>query len=374
VANGDVLTSGTLQPITLQPGEKKALDITLPNNLKQPEGEYFLNLYLVTTKPWGLIPENHELAREQLSLPARTTITGEMNIGKKFPASDLSETEKNITVSGKDFSVVFDKQTGIISSWTTGKTELITRGFIPNFRRAPTDNDIGNRMHIRCKPWFDASEARTLTGISAIKSAQGTIEVIVNYRLADEIADITITYTIDGNGKLHILTHLKPLKEKLPELPRFGLNAQFTRELNRVEWYGRGPIENYCDRKTAAFVAKYSMKTDSLFTPYVRPQENGYRTDVRWLTFLSGEKPMLKITADSLISFSALPYTYDDLKGFRQGGRHLNDLHPQPFKDVNLDYGQTGVGGDDSWGARPYKQYTLEAKEMRFGITVEVAR
>lgn len=372
MANGDVLSSGTLPSFTLPPGEKKIVEIAVPGNVKQPEGEYFLNLYLITTKPWGLVQGGHELASEQLALPTRATAVGVMNIGKKLPVSEMNESDQHITISGKGFNIVFDKQTGIMTSWSSGKTELIARGFIPNFRRAPTDNDIGNRMHIRCKPWFDASEQRSLTGIKAKQKGQGITEVVVNYRLAGEIADLTITYSIDGNGKVHILTHLIPLKEKLPELPRFGLNAQFPRETNHVEWYGRGPMENYSDRKTAAFVGKYAMATDSLFTPYVRPQENGYRTDIRWLTFHANGKPLLKITADSLISFSALPYNYDDLKGFKQGGRHLNDLQPQPFKDVNLDFGQTGVGGDDSWGARPYKHYTLEAKEMRFGMTLEI--
>jgi beta-galactosidase len=372
-ANGNVVASGKLPSFTLNPGEERILEIKIPEIPAQPEGEYFLNLLLRTSQPAGLLSAGHILASEQLSLPARGTLVSKTD-SKKTPELKVENNDQLARITGKDFSLHFDRKSGLLTAWKSGTNEVITRGFTPNFRRAPTDNDIGNRMHTRCKPWFDASENRTLTGFDVNIRKDGLAEISVKYMLPDEIATVSIIYLVYPEGKLHIQTTLKPLKEKLPELPRFGLNVQFNKAFQQVEWYGRGPWENYCDRKGASFVGKYKSTPSELFTPYVRPQENGYRTDIRWLSLQETGKLTVKVSGDSLFSFSALPYTYDDLKGFKQGGKHLNVLKRQPFVDVNLDFGQTGVGGDDSWGARPHKQYTLEAREMNFGLTIELVK
>lgn len=370
IANGNRVATGEIPPFTLAPGEAK--DFTLPVPARQPlsETEYFLNLSLSLKNPMGLLAAGHVLATEQISLPsAGIKLPAKSPVKFSFPS--VTEDDNRLRVSGRNFSFVFDKQQGLMTSWQSNGQELIHRGFVPNFRRAPTDNDIGNQMPRRSKVWFDASEQRTLLEFNSSTRDEGSTIINVSYLLPDSIARVHMTYTIFPDGKLHIHTALKSPKAALPDLPRFGLNVRFNPLLNTAEWYGRGPWENYVDRKTASFVGVYSSKTDELFTPYVRPQENGYRTDIRWLEFRDGNRK-LRITGDSLFSFSALRYTFDDLKGFRQGGKHLNDLQKQPFVDVNLDYGQTGVGGDDSWGAPVHKKYRLEAREMEYGLELEM--
>jgi beta-galactosidase len=114
-----------------------------------------------------------------------------------------------------------------------------------------------------------------------------------------------------------------------------------------------------------------SVTKDGLSTPYVRPQENGYKTDVRWMMLESREHISIRFSGEPLISFSALAFTYDDMKGFKQGGKHLHDLEKKPFVDLNIDFGQMGVGGDDSWGARTHEQYNLPAKEYGYSFSME---
>jgi beta-galactosidase len=156
-------------------------------------------------------------------------------------------------------------------------------------------------------------------------------------------------------------------ENEMPELMRYGMQMKIPGRFNNVTWYGRGPQENYCDRKTAAFAGTYSNTADGLYFPYIRPQENGYRTDARWVALQDEKGKGLMFIADSLISFSALNYTIDDLdQGIKQNYHHTNDLVKKDFVSLNLDYGQTGVGGDDSWGARPHQKYTLSYKDYDY--------
>lgn len=369
-SNGKITGTGKIIPGIVAPGTKKEFTVNLPE-MKQPgKNECFLNLYLKTTKPWGLLAAGHILASEQLVLPVR----GE-NPSAKEPdrkqALKISEEGPSILVNGSKFSVEFNKVKGTLTSVKYGDTEILVNGPMPNFRRAPTDNDIGNGMPKRCQVWFDASEKRTVTKSGIVRSSAELVEIAVHFIFPEDIATGKVSYMISAGGKITVETSITPLKEKLPEMPRFGLNLQLSPQFKQVNWFGRGPWENYADRKTASFVGLYRSTPDDLFTPYVRPQENGYRTDVRWVEFTDINGTGVRFTGLPVICFSALPYTYDDLKGFKQGGKHLADLEKKPFTDLNLDYGQTGVGGDDSWGARPHAQYTLQAKEYSYSFTLE---
>jgi len=134
--------------------------------------------------------------------------------------------------------------------------------------------------------------------------------------------------------------------------------------MNRVTWFGRGPWENYQDRKTGSFVGLYSASVQELYTPYIRPQENGYRTDVRWIEFSGEGNTGIRVEGMPLLCFSALPYTYEDLASYTRGVKHACELVRRDFIDVNIDLNQSGVGGDDSWGAEPYPTVTAYADRI----------
>ncbi|NOX45413.1 MAG: DUF4981 domain-containing protein [Chlorobi bacterium] len=157
----------------------------------------------------------------------------------------------------------------------------------------------------------------------------------------------------------------------MPELPRFGMAMQVPGQFSDLTWFGRGPQENYSDRKTAAFVDEYQSTVSEQYYPYIRPQETGYKTDTRWMALQDKEGKGLMITSDSLFCFSALDFTIEDLdQETKKDYRHTNDLKPRDFISLNIDYGQTGVGGDDSWGARPHPQYALKYGEYKYSYTI----
>jgi len=370
LADGKIVASGKIPSLVLQPNEKRLITISLPGLKPSQVTEYFLNVYLKTTSPWGLLPAGHTLASEQFALPSAGQPSA-VSLPAKQQRLNISENSDAVDITGEQFAIRFSKMDGALTSYKYKNVEFIVSGPLPNFRRAPTDNDIGNGMAKRCQPWFDATEKLTMSGFKTENNPDGTYLVSVTYIFPEEIASETVTYLIHPDGTITITASLKPLKEKLPELPRFGLNMRINQAFQQVTWYGRGPWENYTDRKTASFVGLYQGTVDEQFTPYARPQENGYKTDVRWVKLESQQGAGLKFSGDPLISFSALPYTYDDMKGFKHGGKHLNDLEKKPFVDLNIDYGQMGVGGDDSWGAKTHAQYTLPAKEYVFCFTME---
>jgi hypothetical protein len=161
----------------------------------------------------------------------------------------------------------------------------------------------------------------------------------------------------------------------MPELPRFGMKMEIPGQYQNLSWYGRGPFENYCDRKTAAFVGVYHSTVEEQYFPYIRPQENGYKTDTRWIALQDSTGKGLMFIGEPLISFSALNYSIDDLdQGTRQNYKHTNDLLPKDKVFLNIDYKQTGVGGDNSWGARPHPEYTLNYGDYEYSYIIRPLR
>jgi beta-galactosidase len=303
-----------------------------------------------------LLGKNHVLASEQFELPFSTSAKKlDTNL---LPAVSTSETVQEISVKGKDFAITIDKATGTISSFIYVGKQMLRQGLLPNFRRAPTDDDIGCRMFEKCKPWWDASDNRQVKSITLDNTNTKAVTVSVNFYFPDPQAEMTVSYTITGNGDVMVSNRLKS-SNTLPWIPRLGMNMRINGELNQVDWFGRGPFENYSDRKTAAFAGRYHTTVNEMYTPYVRPQENGYRTDVRWFALSDGATWGIYFEGTPNLGFSALPYTYDNLKGFKHGGKHGNLLTKQDFTDLNIDFQQCGLGGDDSWWSWPMEKYLI---------------
>jgi len=362
--NGERVLGGSFLPFTLHPGEEKNLVIPSDPLIRKPDVEYLMTLSLKTTKPMGLLPKGFILASEQFPMAAFSLAPADYPSGLK--PLKLEKTASEIIISGENFSLSFDQQSGMMQSFEYQNIPLINQGPSPNFRRAPTDNDVGNRLSERCGEWFDASTDRVLEKITARYVNPDLAEITVVYSLPPVSSTETILYEIRSTGEVVITASLKIGEKELPEIPRFGMNLRLPLQLDQVSWFGRGPWENYQDRKSSAFVGHYTSTVADLYTPYICPQENGYRTDVRWVEFTGKEKVGLRILGTPLICFSALPYTFDDLVSFRRGTKHTWDLKARDFIDVNIDYKQMGVGGDDSWGAEPYPAYLLPAKDYTY--------
>jgi beta-galactosidase len=364
--DGKAIESGEIPSFSLNPKDKKLIEIPINYDNSVNAKEYFLNVYLKLTTDLGLLKKGHILADEQFKLEGKDYITPSIN---GLPQDvKYTDNDSSINVKGKSFSLTFIKSTGTLSSFVYDNEEFIQKGPLPNFRRAPTDNDIGNGMFKRCKPWYVASEKRLTVSCEAKQIDPAMVQVEVLYDFPDSTGRETVFYKIRGDAVVHVDIKMNPGRRGLPELPRFGINIQVKPEFNLVEWFGRGPYDNYWDRHTGSFVGRYKVKANEQNIPYVRPQEYGYKTDVRWLTMTSEKSKGLFFSGDSLICFSTLPYSYEDLKCFIQGGSHPGDLDKENFVDLNLDYKQMGVGGDDSWGARTHEEYTLPAKSYEYSF------
>ncbi len=365
--NGAVIQQGALPAQDVVPQGKKELHIPFKPFKKGAGDEYFFTVDFRLTKdtPWA--KKGYVIAREQFRLHNDAVV----NVTDISSLAPLHSDEKgnSLIISGNNFQVIFDKKNGIITSYKYNNSELIKEGPAPNFWRAPTDNDFGNRMQKRCAVWEKASEKRKLKTFKIEKISDKALKIILSYSLPAE-AVVQLKYTVMGNGEINVNYSFIPFGDDLPELPRLGMKMEMPAGFEKLTFYGRGPHENYWDRKTSAFVGLYKSTVDEQYVPYISPQENGYKTDVRWFALQNDMGAGLMFAADSLIGFSALHYTIEDLSQKKRGTKHPTDLQKKDFVSLNIDYGQTGVGGDNSWGARTLKKYTLWPKKYKYAFRI----
>ncbi|MCP4725056.1 MAG: beta-galactosidase, partial [bacterium] len=239
----------------------------------------------------------------------------------------------------------------------------ILSGPEPNFWRAPNDNDFGNDMPERQGIWKEAGNNRTIEKIDWRQDSNRDVHIEITAGLPGD-SKLFMEYSIVGSGDIIITSRFVPGKTDLPNLPRFGMKMTLPREFENMEWYGRGQHETYWDRKTGAKVGVYSGKVKDQYHPYVRPQENGNKTDVRWTALTNNRGIGVLAVGSELLSVSAHHFTIDDFDpGPEKLDRHTYDLKERDLVTLNIDHKQMGVGGDTSWGARPHPEYSLPAKE-----------
>lgn len=366
--NGVKKTSGDIATIELAPYGKKVINIDLPK-LESKESDYHLNIYARTADAAPLVPKSHLLAYEQFELQKGIFLSQVTAAGEAITVSD----EDNVlTLTNKDFTITFDKKSGVMTSLDYGKGNILQKGITPNFWRATTDNDFGFNMPKKFGAWKAATKTQKLSSFEHSK-AKEAITVSTKYQLPDaKDASVAINYTIYLNGTLQVKTDLTNVNTDLPNMPRFGTNLIINRDFGQVEWLGRGPHENYQDRKTSALVGQYQATVSDLYFPYARPQENGYRTDIRHLTFLNSAGKGIKITAPDYFSFSAHHQYNDDFDaGDKKQQRHTTDIKDRDLININIDKEQMGVGGDNSWGNMPLEQYRIKAGDQSFEYMIE---
>jgi beta-galactosidase len=241
----------------------------------------------------------------------------------------------------------------------------------PNFWRGPTDNDFGNGLEKRCAVWRYAGDNRLVKNISVTNESASKVKVSIDFTLPDVESDYSSSYTIWGNGDVEVENSITPGTKELPELPRIGMKINLPKEYSNVEFYGRGPHENYWDRRSSALVGQYKSTVKDLFVNYVSPQENGTRTDIRWVALSDKSGRGLLFVGEPLVSFSARYYTDEDLTPVERGTKHLTDLVEKDYVYLNIDYKMMGVGGDDSWGARTHKEYTLFPQKYSYKFLIK---
>ena len=355
--NGEVVAKGSLGRLDVQPQGEKQVTLTL-STVQRPTYAAIVsawNFTFATVEKSLWADKGHVVGRDQVVVPAdpqSARLTG--TVGRE--EVQLEQTEEAVFVKGADYTVRIGQASGAIESWKVKGVEQILSPLVPNFWRAPTDNDRGNRMAVRQAVWQHAAEHREVRKVRVKREVDETLLVQVSLACPDAGETVgTLNYTFTDVGDIRVLFKVEPKGKGLETLPRIGLTMQIPSAYDQVTWLGRGPHENYADRKASAFFGKYTLAAADFFFPYVEPQETGNRMDVFWVSFTDKAGHGIKVTGDPKINFNVLPYAIDELAV----RKHPWELSPCGNWIVNLDYGQMGLAGEDSWGARPWPEYQL---------------
>jgi len=350
--NGQVIQSGDMPAPKIAPDQDKEMTLPITPVSFKVGAEYYMTVGFTLTQNASWADKGHLVAWDQFVVPSKAVPvkTTEALIG----SLKVTQDDKKVTVSGSLVAVVVDKISGAMTSFKIGGRELLQSPMKPNFWRPLTDNDRGNKAEQRLAVWKTASETRKIQSVTVQADETQHVQIQVQASLVQGKAMWTQVYDVYSHGQVTVSCRFEP-KGDLPELPRLGMQMGISSNFSQVAWFGRGPWENYWDRKTGSAVGLYESTVEGLWHPYVEPQENGNRTDVRWLTLTNERGYGLLFTGEPVLAFSAWPYTQANI----EAAEHPYDLKPASYTTLNIDLGQTGVGGDNSWGARPHKAYTL---------------
>ena len=275
-----------------------------------------------------------------------------------------------VRFAGNNFDITFDRKTGFLNSYRVDGRSFLGEGgtLKPNFWRAVTDNDMGANFQKRLSVW--KNPAMTLKSLQVEKKINSLTAV---YELPQVGGQLCLVYHIASDGALHVSMDIEFKEDsKAPQLPRFGMLMQLPYEMDKSVFYGRGPIENYADRKLSQRIGRYEQTADKQFFPYIRPQETGTKSDIRWWQQTDNSGRGFRVLFDeAAFSASALHYNISDLdEGSEKHQRHSYQVPLSKYTNLTLDGAMMGVGGIDSWGSEPLKKYQLPAENraMHFWI------
>ncbi|HDP34964.1 MAG TPA: DUF4981 domain-containing protein, partial [Candidatus Hydrogenedentes bacterium] len=362
MSDGNLLEQGVLPVRAIPPGESETVAIPFTPPIVYPATEYFIKLSARLAEEEAWAPAGFETAWEQFILPVASLPAVATKV-ETLPPLLVNESAKDIVISGKDFSVAVDKATGDLISWNVGKTEMLASPLRPNFWRAPTDNDRGNNMPQRLEFWRDAPARRRVNKVSVTRPAPGIACVEAQSALPENLAVMLVAYTVYGNGDVTVALSMQR-DASTPEPPRFGMQTALPGKYNQMAWFGRGPHETYWDRKTGGVVGLYRNAVELCVHAYVRPQENGNRTEMRWMALTDENGRGLLASGMPRLCGGAWPYTQQDL----ESADHDCLLPRRDIVTVNFDHRQMGVGGDDSWGALPMEKYRLTGTNFTYAF------
>ena len=376
-ADGEIVRKGMVGKLNVAPQQTATVQLGYTMDDICQDKELLLNIMFKLKKAESLLPAGHVVAKKQLTiLPYKTpdlAISNMPNSNIKVCAPTVIENDVNyLIVEGEHFRLDFDKHDGYLCKYEINGRQLLNEGskLTPNFWRAPTDNDLGAGLQKKYAAWKN-------TGIY-LNELEQKVEndlVIVNseYTMEAVKAKLYLTYTINNCGAVKITQKMTvDQSATVSDLFRFGMQVQICEELEQVSYYGRGPIENYSDRNNSTWLGKYRQTVSDQFYSYIRPQENGTRTDIRWWKLMDKGGNGLKLIADAPCSVSALHYSIEVLDdGERKEQRHSEFLPCVDYINLCIDKVQMGVGGVNSWGALPFKDYRLPYQDYEFSFLLQ---
>lgn len=357
--DGRVVAAGGFSP-DVAPGATGRVRLTLPP--LDSGHEYYLNVFACTRAATEVVPAGHEVAREQFEVSRPVSAPA---VAKGSPVAAVHEGSEIVFDCGDGFRIAFDKRSGSLNDYSACGRRVV-ESMEPNFWRAVTDNDWGAGIQHRLNAWRCAASNRRLLSLSTDGN-----RLTARYRLPEVDATLTIDCAVYSGGMMDVDVELDG-GDDMPELLRMGMQFTLAGSYDNFSYYGRGPVENYSDRHTAAFVGLWSGKVADEFYPYIRPQETGNHTGVRYASLADDAGRGLIVHGRGLLNVSALdvdPAALDP--GLSKHQMHNSDvLHSRDRVYFNIDLAQRGLGGDNSWGAEPYEQYRLLDKHYSYGFTL----
>ena len=353
--NGAISFSKTLPAINLAAGRDTILDLSKEIPVLKKGQEYHLELSFLLSQATAWAEKGYSIASNQLVL----TGLQEWQLPKTNASTvKTKETAQYLQLMAGTTQLDFDKTTGALTHFIFQGEEQIFHPLLPNFTRPLTDNDKrGWKPQRKLFQWYQANPV--LVSLQQEKNKNGATIVKAIYQMIHDSAQLALSYQLHANGLLQVDYDLQ-VKPGLPNIPKIGMQVGINRSYENIQWFGRGPLENYIDRRAGFDAGLYTASLNDFMEPYVVPQENGNRTDTRWM-HLSNPKTGkgLLVLADSLLSMSAWPYTNQVI----QSARHTYKLKDAGYINLNIDLVQMGVGGNDSWSdvAAPIEQYQIKA-------------
>jgi beta-galactosidase len=370
--DGKIVSRGVVEDMNLKPGESK--EFTIDSGLKvafnaPKASEFFIDFSVTLKEDKPFRNAGFEVAHEQFAQAIEMKAAAQKQL---LPAVSLKETTDAFIVNGLQFKLTFDKTNGTLSSYKVNGTELLQKGPQVNFWRPANDNDKGSNMLGRLGIWREVSRTLEPASVTATKTDDNKIYLTTKYNFEKIEATQTVVHIVDGNGKIKVTSTFETSNTELPNMPRVGMRWEMPVNFDNLKYLGRGPHENYIDRNHSAFVGIYESKVADQYFNYVRPQENGYKTDARWFELRNENGLGLKISGDPVIGFSTLhnpieDFDMEDMSDYR----HTNDIVKKDGVFICTDMLQMGVAGDNSWGAQPMKKYQIPAKDYQYSFTIE---
>lgn len=363
-ADGAVVRSGSLPTPEVAPGSSVEIEVPLEASALSPGKKHYLTLSFTLSGDETWAERGHEVAWAQFEVPAPEGVAPPT---AALPRLDVQENGTVVRVSGPDFAIDFDRVHAVISEWIVNGVRIMNRGPRLDFWRATTDND---RSWTNAKAWRDAGLPALRHRVDCFEARridEGVVQVRAAVRIAPPVYCRAFVceyvYTVRGSGDVVLEASGEPVGDWPETLPKIGLQMTLPGSMDRVSWFGRGPGESYVDTKQAQRFGLYSMSVAELHTPYIRPQENGNRTDVSWVALKDIRGFGLLAEGMPTLDFSARCFTTEDL----EDARHTVDLAARDEITLNLDYRHNGIGSA-SCGPGPWEQYLLRPEPFRFSV------
>jgi len=361
--NGVKIQDGDFETVNIPPREYLDIKIPFQTPILAPNAEYHLMITFKLSEDLLWAKKEHVVSWDQFEIKFDVPKGSELKLDE-IDEINIDELEDCYVVKGVNFKVHIGKITGAIEYYTYNNMDLITSPLLPNFWRALTDNDLGLVDFAQGKSfpsvemdWKDVNKNRYVSEIAINIVKPQVIRIKVNSILFKKEEPLETIYTFYGNGDIIVENQFTPHKNII----KFGMQGGIPKEFNNLTWYGRGPHETMLDRKTGAAIGIYSGKIEDLIHPYIRPQENGNRTEVRWAAYTNEKEEGLFILdiGRSHLNISAWPYTMEDL----ESASHDYELQRRDFNTINIDYKQQGVGGDIPALAMLHDEFKLKANQ-----------